>query len=376
MRHFEILFAIMGLIVLSPFKNLGQSTFPYVDNLCYIESFVEKIKVSTQINTSTLTLQDKLRFTEKTFVKEHHEYIKIGNYSVHDIKYLHWTKIFPKWYKVPDIIRIDESGTRSYFLTNNQYLPGGWSGHTYTTTQHGYYGTGERQGEERFYHQDHTTQSLTAYNLHKQSIEIFGYISKFRYFYPTAQILTKFTQQGFTVIQNTNIIQVSNSEVRITWRLSEKTIIRENLINSTVVKTIITKYKYFESVGQDLKYKETEIIPDILENGDCIEIVSETTFDGYNTNCTNEVAFRTSDNTVKNDDLRVIPNPASDIINIVVPKANDVSKISIISVSGQLMYSGNIDSSNQIDVSIYPAGLYVINVIQGANSYTSKFVKQ
>lgn len=255
-------------------------------------------------------------------------------------------------------------------------MPGGWSGHTYTTTQHGYYGTGERQGEERFYHQDHTTQSLTAYNLHKQSIEIFGYISKFRYFYPTAQILTKFTQQGFTVIQNTNIIQVSNSEVRITWRLSEKTIIRENLINSTVVKTIITKYKYFESVGQDLKYKETEIIPDILENGDCIEIVAETTFDGYNTNCTNEVAFRTSGNTVKNDDLRVIPNPASDIINIVVPKANDVSKISIISVSGQLMYSGNIDSSNQIDVSIYPAGLYVINVIQGANSYTSKFVKQ
>ncbi len=255
-------------------------------------------------------------------------------------------------------------------------MPGGWSGHTYTTTQHGYYGTGERQGEERFYHQDHTTQSLTAYNLHKQSIEIFGYISKFRYFYPTAQILTKFTQQGFTVIQNTNIIQVSNSEVRITWRLSEKTIIRENLINSTVVKTIITKYKYFESVGQDLKYKETEIIPDILENGDCIEIVAETTFDGYNTNCTNEVAFRTSDNTVKNDDLRVIPNPASDIINIVVPKANDVSKISIISVSGQLMYSGNIDSPNQIDVSLYPSGLYIIHALQGTNNYISKFFKQ
>jgi len=39
----------MGLTVLSLFKNLGQSTFP-LDNLCYIESFVEKIKVSTQIN--------------------------------------------------------------------------------------------------------------------------------------------------------------------------------------------------------------------------------------------------------------------------------------------------------------------------------------
>jgi hypothetical protein len=377
MKHLKILLAVIGLLVLSPFENFSQSTFPYADNLCYTESFVEKIKVSNQINTSTLTLQDKLRFTEKTFLKEHHEYIKNGSNPVHDIKYRYWTKIFPKWYKVADIIRIDESGTRSYFITNNQYLPGGWSGHTYTTTQHGYYSTGERQGEERFYHQDHTTQSLTAYNLHKQSIEIFGYISKFRYFYPSAQILTKFSQQGFTVFQNTNHIQVSNSEVRITWRLTEKTMIREHLVNSTVVKTIITKYKYFETVGQDLKYKETEITPDILENGDCIEIVAETIFDDYNTNCTNEVAFRSSEKSVKMDEVRVIPNPASDIISFIIPTVDGVSKVSIISTTGQLMYSGvSIDSPSQIDVSLYPAGLYLVNVIQGTKSYTSKFVKQ
>jgi hypothetical protein len=152
---------------------------------------------------------------------------------------------------------------------------------------------------------------------------------------------------------------------------------REHLVNSTVVKTIITKYKYFETVGQDLKYKETEITPDILENGDCIEIVAETTFDDYNTNCTNEVAFRSSEKSVKMDEVRVIPNPASDIISLIIPTVDGVSKVSIISTTGQLMYSGvSIDNSSQIDVSLYPAGLYLVNVIQGTKSYTSKFVKQ
>ena len=377
MRHFKILLAVIRLLVLRPVKNFSQSTFPYVDKLCYTESFVEKIKVSTQINTSTLTLQDKLRFTEKTFVKEHHEYLKPGNIPVHDIKYKQWTKIFPKWYKVADIIRIDETGTRSYFISDNQYLPGGWSGHTYTTTQHGFYGNGERQGEERFYHQDHTAQSLDAYNLHKRSIEIFGYLSKFVYFYPSAQILDMFTQQGFSVIQNTNFVQVSNSEVRVTWLPAEKTMIREDLENSTVVKTIITKYKYFETVGQDLKFKETEITPDVLENGDCIEVVAETTFDKYDTNCTNATTLRSSKKETQIQELKVVPNPVTDLMLILIPEEDLESTISIISTTGQLMFRGkSLGSTSQIDVSGYPVGLYLVNVIQGTKSYTTKFIKQ
>src|SRR5690606_12669216 len=128
MTKSKIILLIFGLFVLSPFSIFGQGAFTYVDNLCYTESFIEKIKVSTQINISSLTLQDKLRFTEKTFVKDHHEYVKTGNYPVHDIKYLHWSKIFPQWYSIADLIRIDESGTRSFFVSDNQYLPGGWSG--------------------------------------------------------------------------------------------------------------------------------------------------------------------------------------------------------------------------------------------------------
>lgn len=125
------------------------------------------------------------------------------------------------------------------------------------------------------------------------------------------------------------------------------------------------------------KYKETEITPDVLENGDCIEIVAETTFDDYNTYCANGVAFRSSEKSVKMDEVRVIPNPASDIISLIIPEVDGVSKVSIISTTGQLMYSGvSIDSPSQIDLSLFPAGLYLVYVIQGIKSYTSKFVKQ
>ncbi len=376
MKHFKILVVVMGLLAVSPYENYGQNTFPYVDNLCYTESFVQKIKVSSQITISTLTLQDKLRFTEKSFVKEHHDYVNESNYPVHDITFKQWNKIFPKWYKVADLIRCDESGTRSYFSTNNVHLPGGWSGHTYSYQEHGYYGTGVRQGEERYYHQDHTTQSLAAYNQYKQSIDAFGYVSKFRYFYPTTQMLSAFTQQGFTVIQNANLIQVSNPEIRIKWRLSDKTIVKEFLVNNIAVKTITTKYKIFPLLGQDLKYEEIEITPDVLENGDCIETVMETTFAEYNTNCGNEAAFRSKAKTERNNIVVILPNPADDIITMMLPNAIEIAKISIISLSGQNMFSGSMESTNQIDISQYPSGLYIVNVVQGGHSFTTKFVKQ
>lgn len=124
----------------------AQTAFPFVENLCYTESFSEKIKVSRDINLTTLTLTDKLRFVEKSYVKHHHEFLKEGKLPVHEVTWRQWEKLFPKWYKVADKIRIDESGIRSFFTSKNEYLPGGWSGYTYTTEEHGFYGSGDMPG--------------------------------------------------------------------------------------------------------------------------------------------------------------------------------------------------------------------------------------
>lgn len=374
MKLSKFIFTISCVLQIFANKNFAQNTFPFAENLCYTETFIEKIKVSTQINTTTLTIQDKLQFIEKSFVKEHHEYLTTDNTPVHDIRYKNWKNIFPKWYKTADLIRIDETGTRSFFFTDNQYLPGGWSGHTFSNRENGYYGTLREGQNERFYHQDHTELSRDAYMLHKHSIEMFGYLSKFRLFIPTHEMLGMFIQQGYQINQNTSFIQIWNSEIRITWYLTEKTIIREHFINNAIVKTIISKYKYFETVGQDLLHTETEITPDVLENGDCIELHAETTFDDYNTHCSNEAEIRMKEKLTPYGDIEVIPNPASDHIALRIPDSSGITNIIISNAEGKIMYNGI--HSDLIDISRFPTGVYIINVLQGQNNFTSKFVKQ
>ncbi len=357
-------------------ENFAQLPFPYVDNLCYTERYVENVRVSSQLNTSTLTLRDKLRFSEKSFEKKHHEYMKTGKYPVHDIVVRQWTKTYPKWYRVADQIRLDESGVRAYFHTSNAYLPGGWSGSTYSTTEHGFYGTGERAGEGRFYHQNHSEQSFFAYNQQRSSVALYGYLEKHRFFYPTTDMLTSLTKQGYHVLQNAGLIQISSAEVRITWRITEKTIFREYFTNGVLVKSILTKYKFHTSFGQDLKVSETETTPDVLENGDCIEIVTEASFIDYSTACIDEIDLRSMKEATDSDQVNILPNPASDQILLILPDADEGSEISISSTAGQPMFRQNVRSrSVQVDVSGFPEGLYIVTVLQGAISFTSKFIK-
>lgn len=374
MKNFYTIIQLV-LFSASTTTHFGQMTFPFADQLCYSESYVEKVKVTTHLNTSALTLQDKLRFTEKSWQREHVEYIKKGGYPVHEVKYRAWSKIFPKWYRVPDLIRTDETGVRSYFTSDNQYIPGGWSGHTYASTENGFYGTGDGPGGRRFYHENHTTLSAVTYQQNKESVEIFGLLERHRFFYPTKQMLDILTKQGFTILSDKRLIQISSPEIRISWRLDEKCIVREFFRDHNVVKTITTRYKFFASTGQELKYTETEIIPDFLENGDCIELIAETTFSNYSQDCSLQTDIRTDEHVMQDSQVKIFPNPASDVLTLLLPASEEDWIISICTSSGTPVYSASAHSIHQIDVSQFLSGVYIATVIQGTQTYTSKFIK-
>ena len=72
----------------------------------------------------------------------------------------------------------------------------------------------------------------------------------------------------------------------------------------------------------------------------------------------------------------VYPNPVADELNITLP-ANDIYTYSIMSFTGSVIKSGNIsNASNKIDVSILPAGMYVLKVVgKDGVSGTMKFAK-
>lgn len=72
----------------------------------------------------------------------------------------------------------------------------------------------------------------------------------------------------------------------------------------------------------------------------------------------------------KNPSMQVYPNPTYDVIVIKGAKENSV--VSIYSTVGQMMTQTEIEESSVIDVSDYPAGIYIVNI----DGETTKFVRK
>jgi hypothetical protein len=69
----------------------------------------------------------------------------------------------------------------------------------------------------------------------------------------------------------------------------------------------------------------------------------------------------------------IFPNPTSDYISVISPKINSIS-YSIISPLGQILKRGNItQTTTQFDLSIYPAGVYLINIYQESSNLSKYF---
>lgn len=74
---------------------------------------------------------------------------------------------------------------------------------------------------------------------------------------------------------------------------------------------------------------------------------------------------------LKINDFRIYPNPAKDILNI---KTNDkILKVEIFNTSGQLIKT---TKESKIDISTFPSGIYILNVMTEYKVITEKFIKK
>jgi hypothetical protein len=276
---------------------------------------------------------------------------------------------------VADKISIDEEGTKSYYLTYNQYLTGGWVGSTVRQDEAGQYGSDPRTGEN-YYWQHHSAKGQQAYYQMQTQIISKGYLIKYYFAKPTFQTLQYYSQNGYTVEVTTNYIKVWNSEIRYTWLLDSTEFIIENITNSVVTSTTITKYKYNIQYGQYLKYKVTTTTPQTFENGDCFDHITEVTYSDYTTTCTDS-ENRTS-KLKSNNVFSVFPNPTSDYLTVNIPLSEKATQINILSTSGQIilhMIINENDTAAIVDVNGIPPGIYFISMNQGAQVENLKFVK-
>ena len=78
------------------------------------------------------------------------------------------------------------------------------------------------------------------------------------------------------------------------------------------------------------------------------------------------------------DVLKVYPNPASDVLNISVPGLNgNQNSIRVVDMKGTVMMEEKITRSlQQINISRLPKGVYMLKLVNGDKTTTSKFIKE
>ena len=70
--------------------------------------------------------------------------------------------------------------------------------------------------------------------------------------------------------------------------------------------------------------------------------------------------------------ISVFPNPAKDFVMV---KANNISEISIIDLSGKVVYRNVLNSSEErIDISTFDSGIYIISITDDISVYTQKLI--
>jgi uncharacterized delta-60 repeat protein len=118
--------------------------------------------------------------------------------------------------------------------------------------------------------------------------------------------------------------------------------------------------------------------------GDGSVSVTETTAQGCSANAeTLNVTIEICESVeeISSGNIRIYPNPASDLINLAINNNTDdpVKKIVIINSSGQIITVIEITaetSSESINIAGHPAGVYLVRVISNEEVLTFKFIKQ
>ncbi|MGK4567150.1 T9SS type A sorting domain-containing protein [Flavobacterium sp. 3HN19-14] len=79
--------------------------------------------------------------------------------------------------------------------------------------------------------------------------------------------------------------------------------------------------------------------------------------------------------------LGLWPNPASSTLNVTVSDASYNWHVNVVDVQGRILSSQNITSYNvnnktfSVDVSQLPAGVYMLNMDNGSEKISKKFVR-
>jgi hypothetical protein len=73
------------------------------------------------------------------------------------------------------------------------------------------------------------------------------------------------------------------------------------------------------------------------------------------------------------NDISVVPNPASDFINIILPDERVIGNLEILDLFGRVVFNSK---SNTLNVSSLPNGIYILNIEAEGDTFQKKFIKK
>jgi len=359
--------------------NLLKAQDRLTNNLCYQEEFTQKISITSDIDLSTLSILDKLKFKQKNYTKEHHEYVNKNGNTTRDVHIVAHENMFPKWYTPATTIRTDETGTKSYFTEDNKYLRNGWSGGTKSKTDHGEYIQNVKTGE-RYLYVPHSKLANEYYVSKNKEMEADGALSKYAFAAPSTSDIANMRSEGTKVLQSKNLVKAENSTGKLIWETNEKIFVRQILEGEKPVKTIKTFYKFNEELKMDLIHKTVTIKPGTFDNGNYFETITSSVYTNYSIGCEpKDLALKSKPTLKINSDLEILPNPASNFISFNIPDTSLKSNVQVSNVMGGILLERNLSKDSDqytLNVKDLPAGIYIIKLSQGNYNYSSKFVKQ
>ncbi|HET6225609.1 MAG TPA: T9SS type A sorting domain-containing protein, partial [Bacteroidia bacterium] len=89
-----------------------------------------------------------------------------------------------------------------------------------------------------------------------------------------------------------------------------------------------------------------------------------------------EITAGISSNEISAKTFNCFPNPANDLLKLDLHDLKNIQSIRVINMQGQLVYSGPANAlTNEIDISTFSPGVYLIQVKSESGISTQKFDK-
>jgi len=342
------------------------------DCLTFSKSYDKFIKTSDDLNTQTLSFEDKLKFRPKTFSKRIKNYLDERKNFISEKSVKKQVNLYPDWYTIPTVIKSSYEGSISYFENEFKLQEERWY-EKFNTNESSQYEYNSETDMVTLTIQPTNTQ-IDFYNAKSEFIKKNSLVTEFEFFEPNEEFLQLLYSSGYELIQKDDLIKIYNDSKIIIWDFKNKIIIKQLFEEDVLVSTQSSFYKYYDEFDTYLLEQNDKTKMGYFSNGSYYEEYEKTEYSGFTyENCDK----KSDDNSRKMIEITDFLVTESDI-SFTNPNSSEKFDLYVTDMNGKVLKQKRINSNTSnvtISISNLPAGAYIIALKNSNNKFSKKFIK-